>query len=410
MGIPTSNCRRRLRLFGFVATIILVSSVVGCSQSSDSTRGSDDGRQADTAAASSATADATPTKNAADQAPETQDAAAAPAAEASAPASEQIDLLRAVPVEVVASSAYRSKVEQIQRLADGDMQTAWNSDSGDLQGAWIGLRIPENAAVTAIEMTAGFTKQGGDRDLFTGNYRVRRVRVFRGQEQVGEYPLDIESRELQRLPVSGPGGFYRIELIEMVGGSHASWREACISELRVLGQAPGAEAGSSTPRFRLATPEEQASYGAEPTGADAGVDAGDGGTSADSGPPTPSWDPPVLNEAGGLRLTRISTCVGVEAAQPVDPRRTFSQESDERVYCFFRLENPESIETQVTLSWEQPGAPAPSRRREVDVPARNRFGYYAYITTGHRTGRWQCVIRTSDDEVLGSIDFDINAD
>jgi hypothetical protein len=160
------------------------------------------------------------------------------------------DLLRAVETTVVTSSAYRDRSTQVGRLLDGDLATAWNSRTGDLAGAWIEVSLPANATVTTIALTAGFTAPASDgRDLYTGNHRVSRVRVLRDGQAVGTYPLDVASRALQRLPVSGPGGVYRIVLDTLTPGSREDWREACVSELRVLGRAPDAEPGRRFPRY-----------------------------------------------------------------------------------------------------------------------------------------------------------------
>lgn len=155
------------------------------------------------------------------------------------PQGEPIDLLRSVPSAVAVSSVYEDRTAWLERLVDGDPESAWNSRSGDLAGAWIEVRVPAEVTVTSIELTAGFTRTGGRVDLFTGNHRVARVRVLRDGARLGEHALDPSSRALQPLPVNGPGGVYRIELLELVPGTRTDWREACVSELRVLGH-PGA--------------------------------------------------------------------------------------------------------------------------------------------------------------------------
>lgn len=169
-----------------------------------------------------------------------------------APAAEPRDLLHRVPAAVAVSSAYRDSAAQVARLVDEDFETAWNSRTGDLDGAWIDVRLPENARVTAIQMTVGFTHVTDRADLFTGNHRVRRVRVTHGGETVGETTLDPDRRGLQTIPVEGGGGDYRIELVELVPGTRDDWREACVSELRVLGHAPIAHA-VYTPRSAIGT-------------------------------------------------------------------------------------------------------------------------------------------------------------
>jgi hypothetical protein len=186
-------------------------------------------------------------------APATSQPDAGPAAE---PVAEPIDLLRALRTDVAVSSAYRDKQAQAVNLIDGDLETAWNSRTGDLVGAWIEVRLPEEASVTSIALTAGFTKRTAQSDLFTGNHRVSKVRVLHAAKELGVFPLDVESRELQTLPVEGAGGLYRIEVVEVVPGTKAQWREVCVSELRIMGRAPGATEGLRLPRVAVgAMPE-----------------------------------------------------------------------------------------------------------------------------------------------------------
>jgi hypothetical protein len=177
-------------------------------------------------------------------------------AEKAPPPPEPVDLLRATRTDLAVSSAYRKNQVQAERLVDGELDSAWNSQSGDLVGAWIDVRLPAEASVTSIAMTAGFTKNADGNDLFVKNQRISKVRVLREGQEVGTFDLDIENRGLQTLPVTGGGGVYRIEIAAVVAGSQASWTEACVSELRVFGQAPGALEGERIPRFGIgALPE-----------------------------------------------------------------------------------------------------------------------------------------------------------
>lgn len=187
-------------------------------------------------------------------------ASSAPASSAPAPSAppddidetELVDLLRAVRVDVATSSAYQDRESQVRALVDDDLQTAWNSRTGDLEGAWIEVRIPSDARVFSMSMTAGFTRDGGETDLFTGNHRVSRVRVLRDGAELATVDLDVESRAAQVLDdVEGPGGVYRIELVALTPGTNPRWREACVSELRILGHAPSALEGERTPRVAV---------------------------------------------------------------------------------------------------------------------------------------------------------------
>ncbi len=205
----------------------------------------------------------------AESAPETPtveaEATAAPEGERSAPEEEPeelgepVDLLAAAPTAVAVSSAYHDRDTQVPRLFDGDMETAWNSRSDDLVGAWIEVRLPAEARVTGIALTSGFTKPGGDTDLFTGNQRVKKVRILRSGAEVATHDLDVDSRELQILPVEGEGGVWRIEIAEVLAGTKENWKEICISELKVMGHLEGAEPDTRFPRFAVgALPEEPA--------------------------------------------------------------------------------------------------------------------------------------------------------
>lgn len=226
-------------------------------------------------------------------------AVAAPPAEP--PRGEPVDLLRATSTEIAVSSAYRDDPGQAAKLVDGDLETAWNSRTGDLEGAWIDVSLPEGATVTSIELTAGFTHRSATADLFEGNHRVSRVRVLREGVEVGAFDVDPTSRALQSIPVHGAGGLYRIEIAAVVAGSRAEWREACISELRVMGHAPGASAGTTTPRVAV---------GALPTAEPAPADATalppvSGALPSMPAPPALATLASTLTAAGVERLFRV---------------------------------------------------------------------------------------------------------
>ena len=164
----------------------------------------------------------------------------------------ELDLLHSIPTEVAVSTAYRDSTSEIGKLFDGDLETAYNSATGSLVGTWIDVRVPDGASVTGIELTAGYTKVNVfGTDLFTGNHRLESVRISRDGEALLTQSLDPEERTLQRIPVEGPSGTYRIEVMSVRPGTNAEWRETCISELRVLGRAPGAEENTRFPLFAL---------------------------------------------------------------------------------------------------------------------------------------------------------------
>jgi hypothetical protein len=111
--------------------------------------------------------------------------------------------------------------------------------------------VPAAAHVTAIKLTAGFTRKDKQGDLFAMNQRVRKVKLWRDGKSLGERTLDPDARGLQALAVDGGGGDYRIEIAELVAGTKPDWREVAISELEVWGTAPGTSATKTKPVVRV---------------------------------------------------------------------------------------------------------------------------------------------------------------
>lgn len=180
---------------------------------------------------------------------------------AQARAGDPIDLLRTAGASVAVSSTVDNPQIRPEHLVDGKPGTAWNSSTGDLVGAWIAVRLPASAQVTEIRMTAGFTVRDKRGDLFTMNPRIRKVRVWRGSTQLGEHVLDIESRELQSIPLRAAGGDFRIEIVEIVPGTKPSWREISVSELQIWGTPGDATSAAARPVVHVGaldlTPEQK---------------------------------------------------------------------------------------------------------------------------------------------------------
>ncbi len=164
-----------------------------------------------------------------------------------------VDLLRATSTRLATSSAYRDRPSQVALLADGNVETAWNSRTGDLVGGWIEFEVPDSAHIAHLAIIVGYTKQTASRDLFAGNHRISRIRVSRQEDdgeyvEVDDYDLDPNSRELQEILLEEPGGRFRIEVLSVVEGERPDWRELCVSELRVMGTVPNAQPGTRLPQ------------------------------------------------------------------------------------------------------------------------------------------------------------------
>jgi hypothetical protein len=133
-----------------------------------------------------------------------------------------------------------------EHIADGKLDTAWNSATCQIIGAWVEVRVPTGAHIKQIKLTPGFAavdKRLGD--LFTKNARIKKLRLYHAGRPIKDVTLDPAKRELQTIDVDLAGGDLRLEVIAAEPGSKKTWREACISELEVWGTLPAGTVASA---------------------------------------------------------------------------------------------------------------------------------------------------------------------
>jgi hypothetical protein len=164
----------------------------------------------------------------------------ADAAPAGAPPPAAIELLHAVDARVTVSSRVDNARIKPEHLVDRDLQTAWNSRTGDLVGAWIEIELPPKVVAKQIRMTIGHTSKGPrHEDWFTMNPRIHRVGVTSGGVGLAAHTFDLGKRDLQTIDLGDKGSNkIRIEVQDIEPGSKKAWREICVSELEVWGTAP----------------------------------------------------------------------------------------------------------------------------------------------------------------------------
>jgi hypothetical protein len=164
---------------------------------------------------------------------------------------DDVNLLVSTPTTVAVSSTVANASIVPEHLVDGKLSTAWNSQTGELVGAWIAVRVPADARVKTIKLTAGFTQKDKKLgDLFTLNPRIKKVRVMQGGKTIVEKALDIENRGLQEIPVDLAGGDFEIRVLEIEPGKKKTWRETCVSELEVWGTTPKVVKSKPSVRIR----------------------------------------------------------------------------------------------------------------------------------------------------------------
>lgn len=165
----------------------------------------------------------------------------APVADAPAPpdaSAPLTELLHAVPATVRVSSKVKNKAIKPQHLVDRDLQTAWNSMTGDLHGAWVEVEVPEGATVEELRLTVGHTGTGKKgEDYFAMNPRIRRVIVTADGAEQPPIELDPALRALQTIKVHATTSV-RVTVEAYVLGAKKAWREIAISELEAWGTPP----------------------------------------------------------------------------------------------------------------------------------------------------------------------------
>jgi hypothetical protein len=150
----------------------------------------------------------------------------------------RVDLRRAVPMVVRVSSQVRNRKILPKHIVDGDLATAWNSATGHLVGSWIEVELERAAVIEEVRMTVGFTGRGPKgEDYFTMNPRIAKVAVRADRGAAVTVALDVESRDLQAVPVRATRNV-RIDIRALVPGSKKDWREVSVSELEVWGTPP----------------------------------------------------------------------------------------------------------------------------------------------------------------------------
>ncbi len=317
-----------------------------------------------------------------------------------------VDLLHVGGARVAASSVYEGNLSQVARLVDGDVETAWNGETGELQPV-LAIELPEGRVGSAIELIPGYAKAGRNLDLFTANLRVREIEVVQASGETSRHTLDIESRELQRIEFpEGLSSSFLIRVVSTEPGSRRDFREVCISELRVMGTGEAGTASPQTSLYEVVSGVETVNA-AQAAGEELLGLLGDEQPS-DLEDETASAIRTRIATTEGLHITAITLSPDMDGRTPLDPRGIYSKSGDERVYCTFRLENPDEEATEVTLGWENDAGESRSEPRAIPVPSRRRFGHNRYTSLHwRRTGEYHCVIRNAEGDELARASFDL---
>ncbi len=125
----------------------------------------------------------------------------------------------------------------------------------------------------------------------------------------------------------------------------------------------------------------------------------------------PGVDPdagPFLGSAAGIELTEMAVAQMVMDGEALGRTTYFHPEdTSDRVYCQVRLRNTTGQPTEIHIAYEPleggDGGLGPS----YDVPARERYVTFSYRGTHVAPGRYRCVVRAANGELLGMQAYDI---
>lgn len=146
-----------------------------------------------------------------------------------------VDLLRVTPSLVSVSSRSDGPRDFPEHLVDGNPETAWKTRNGDIVGAWVAFRVPDDAYVSHVMMSVGSERQSAGRDYFMEGPRITSVRVYRHNRRVSDVSLDPTMRQPQRIEINQPGGDFKIMVTSVVDGPPLPPHGLAVSQLSVMG-------------------------------------------------------------------------------------------------------------------------------------------------------------------------------
>lgn len=180
-----------------------------------------------------------------------------PAVQAPPPAG-LTELLHSVPSTVRVSSRVTDRTTQPDHLVDKNLNTAWHSHSGDLQGAFIDIDIP-GAQIKELRLTVGGIGKGvHGEDYFVMYPRIKTVSVRDpGGKLLAQKTLDENNRTMQPIVLASPASHVRLKIEDIVAGGKPTAHELTISELEAWGTPPAGAPASAKPRLEVGDPLDE---------------------------------------------------------------------------------------------------------------------------------------------------------
>ncbi len=110
-----------------------------------------------------------------------------------------------------------------------------------------------------------------------------------------------------------------------------------------------------------------------------------------------------LAEGEGLKLSEIVLARGVEKVDgkklPLDPGDHFTAADTERLTVFMKVVNPESLETELSVSFLSPDGATERGKVQVSIPARPSWSTRAFYRIRGPSGKWAVIVRHGEEVV-----------
>lgn len=127
---------------------------------------------------------------------------------------------------------------------------------------------------------------------------------------------------------------------------------------------------------------------------------------------TPRSLEPELLATTGLHLSRIVMARGIEEREPIDSGTRFSvSSSEERIYAYIEVANPDSAEDELEVRWIRADSPDDVISSvQVNVGPHPRWRTWAYTSLIRQPGSYMAIVADSEGRLIARAPFEVVAD
>jgi hypothetical protein len=173
-------------------------------------------------------------------------------------------------------------------------------------------------------------------------------------------------------------------------------------------------AAATPPEKEATKPKDSPTNADAPSASPATDEKVETGASPVDGNAVPELGSPFLLKREGLRIETVTLSKGFEKSEdgsrvPVEPGYSFPCD-DRRIYVIVDLVNPNETEGELKVGWIKPDGVKEGNTVTMSVTPKKNWRTFAFNGfTNNLPGRWQVVIRDTDDTVLARTSFEMKS-